>query len=139
MGSHGDSGLSLPVMTDSEREIEREKERERERDRERERERDESSTLSPNLSLSPSSPSPSPSSLSISLSRAKLDLDVIFFDESIDAKYNRYMFRWTHIDTPFLQHTQGKHYKTYVPPTPHTLDLDKKKIIRYEERFPRLE
>ena len=70
---------------------------------------------------------------------SKLDLDVIFFDESIDAKYNRYTFRLHSIDTPFLQQTHGKHFKTYVPPPPHTSDLDKTKEFGYFNRFPNLE
>lgn len=32
----------------------------------------------------------------------KLDKNVLFFDESIDAKQNRYLFHTTKIDTPFL-------------------------------------
>ena len=45
--------------------------------------------------------------------------DVVFFDESIDAKMNRYMFKLHNIDTPFLLDTTDKHAKTYVPPTPN--------------------
>ena len=49
--------------------------------------------------------------------------DVVFFDESIDAKMNRYMFRLHSIDTPFLLATADKHAKTYVPPTPNAEGL----------------
>lgn len=49
--------------------------------------------------------------------------DVIFFDESIDAKMNRYTFKLHSIDTPFLLDTADRHAKTYVPPTPNTEGL----------------
>lgn len=61
----------------------------------------------------------------------KLDRDVIFFDESIEAKLNRYTFRMKSIDTPFLTYEEDKHTKTYVPPPPLTTDLmtgNKRKI-----------
>jgi hypothetical protein len=44
---------------------------------------------------------------------------VVFFDESIDAKMNRYTFKLRSIDTPFLNNSEDKKYtKTYVAPTP---------------------
>jgi len=51
------------------------------------------------------------------------DRDIIFFDESIDAKMNRYTFKFKSIDTPFLLDETNKHAKTYVPPTPNTINL----------------
>jgi hypothetical protein len=53
----------------------------------------------------------------------KLDRDVIFFDESIEAKLNRYTFRSKNFDTPFLTYEKDKHIKTYVPPSPYSADL----------------
>jgi hypothetical protein len=45
--------------------------------------------------------------------------DVVFFDESIDAKMNRYTFKLRSIDTPFLNNSEDNNYtKTYVAPTP---------------------
>jgi hypothetical protein len=67
----------------------------------------------------------------------KLDKDVIFFDESIDAKLNRYTFRFHSIDTPFLQHPSQKHLKTYVPPSPSLQGLSRDNVFHYES-FPRL-
>ena len=49
--------------------------------------------------------------------------DVLFFDESIDAKMNRYLFKLRSIDTPFLLDNANVHAKTYVPPTPNTEGL----------------
>eukprot|EP01039_Chlorochromonas_danica_P007170 gene7170-7932_t len=54
---------------------------------------------------------------------AKLDRDVVFFDEAIDAKLNRYTFRWRDLDTPFLLSNTTGHVKTYVTPSPCTTDL----------------
>ena len=45
------------------------------------------------------------------------DPEMIFFDESIDAKINRYTFRLHRHDTPFLTNESNKHTKTYVAPT----------------------
>lgn len=68
---------------------------------------------------------------------------MIFFDESIDAKMNRYMFKFRSIDTPFLLDNANLHAKTYVAPTPNVSGLgeDKKEgggTYLYE-RFPSLE
>jgi hypothetical protein len=49
--------------------------------------------------------------------------DITFFDESIDAKMNRYMFNLQKIDTPFLLDDARRHIKTFVPPTPNTDNL----------------
>jgi hypothetical protein len=49
--------------------------------------------------------------------------DVIFFDESIDAKLNRYTFRMHNIDTPFLLNNAHKHTKNYVAPSPDISNL----------------
>lgn len=47
------------------------------------------------------------------------DPDVVFFDESIDAKQNRKTFKLRgNIDTPFLDNVDSKHQKTYVAPSP---------------------
>jgi hypothetical protein len=47
------------------------------------------------------------------------DPDVVFFDESIDAKQNRKTFKLRgNIDTPFLNNIDSKHQKTYVAPSP---------------------
>ena len=67
--------------------------------------------------------------------------DVIFFDESIDAKMNRYMFKFRNIDTPFLLDNANLHAKTYVTPTPNTdgLCVDGGVSTVYEyQRFPAL-
>lgn len=50
-------------------------------------------------------------------------LDVLYFDESIDAKMNRYTFKFRNIDTPFLLDSSTKHIKTYVSPSPDTTGL----------------
>lgn len=50
-------------------------------------------------------------------------VDVTFFDESIDAKRNRYTFRFRNIDTPFLLNKAHKHTKTYVAISPNTVDI----------------
>jgi hypothetical protein len=47
----------------------------------------------------------------------------MFFDESIDAKMNRYTFKMRSIDTPFLLDSANIHAKTYVPPTPNAAGL----------------
>lgn len=66
--------------------------------------------------------------------------DVIFFDESIEAKLNRYTFRSKNFDTPFLTYEKDKHIKTYVPPSPYRTDLaDPDKIFAYGPIFPRLQ
>ncbi len=52
--------------------------------------------------------------------------DVVFFDESIDAKMNRYTLNQLmlrSIDTPFLNNSDSKHTKTYVAPSPDTDNL----------------
>eukprot|EP01038_Epipyxis_sp_PR26KG_P004270 gene4270-6049_t len=67
----------------------------------------------------------------------KQDQDVVFFDESIDAKLNRYTFKTVVIDTPFLKDKTNKHIKTYVPPTPDLSDLPPDFTYTYP-RFPRL-
>ena len=51
------------------------------------------------------------------------DMNVLFFDETIDAKMNRYTFRLRNIDTPFILDSTTRHTKTYVPPTPDTTNL----------------
>jgi hypothetical protein len=68
----------------------------------------------------------------------KLDRDVIFFDESIEAKWNRYTFRSKNFDTPFLTYEQDRHTKSYVPPTPMAFDLPTDLIVQYNT-FPRLQ
>jgi hypothetical protein len=50
--------------------------------------------------------------------------DIVFFDESIDAKMNRYYFSLSTIDTPFLKSTADNHAKTYVPPSPDSNGLE---------------
>ena len=68
--------------------------------------------------------------------------DVVFFDESIDAKLNRYMFKFRNIDTPFLLDNANLHAKTYVPPTANTVglvDYGKDGRVYEYERFPALE
>lgn len=47
------------------------------------------------------------------------DYDIRFFDESIDAKLNRYTFRLFRVDTPFLNDQSSKHFKTVVAPSPN--------------------
>lgn len=69
-------------------------------------------------------------------------VDVVFFDESIDAKLNRYMFKFRNIDTPFLLDNANLHAKTYVPPTANTVglvDYGKDGRVYEYERFPALE
>ncbi|CAM9133700.1 unnamed protein product, partial [Ectocarpus fasciculatus] len=46
------------------------------------------------------------------------DADIRFFDESIEAKHNRYTFRFFSVDTPFLNDQTNKHVKTVVAPAP---------------------
>jgi hypothetical protein len=66
-----------------------------------------------------------------------LDKDVIFFDESIDAKLNRYTFRFhSAIDTPFLLQNTEKHLKTYVPPSPSVIGLGPGKQLSIYHKFP---
>lgn len=48
---------------------------------------------------------------------------MLYFDESIDAKMNRYTFKFRNIDTPFLLDSSTKHIKTYVSPSPDTTGL----------------
>lgn len=50
-------------------------------------------------------------------------IDVVFFDEAIDAKLNRYTFKFRELDTPFLLCNFTEHVKSYVPPTPSQVDL----------------
>ena len=64
--------------------------------------------------------------------------DVVFFDESIDAKLNRYTFKTVVIDTPFLKDKTNLHIKTYVPPTPDLSELPPQVLYNYP-RFPRFE
>lgn len=45
-------------------------------------------------------------------------IDVVFFDESIDAKLNRYTFRLQTLDTPFLLNNSHRHIKAFVAPSP---------------------
>jgi hypothetical protein len=51
-------------------------------------------------------------------------IDIMFFDESIDAKMNRYSFQLHIRDTPFLNDTSTKHVKTYVAPSVDQDGLD---------------
>lgn len=46
------------------------------------------------------------------------DADIRFFDESIEAKLNRYTFRFFNVDTPFLNDQSSKHFKTVVAAAP---------------------
>jgi len=65
--------------------------------------------------------------------------DIVFFDESIDAKMNRYTFKLRNIDTPFLLDNGTRHTKTYVPPTANTTNLPEvKKLYKYST-FPKLD
>lgn len=73
--------------------------------------------------------------------------DITFFDESIDAKMNRYMFNLQKIDTPFLLDDARLHVKTFVPPSPNIENLpqnntqDTQSIgvkSNRNHRFPRL-
>ena len=48
-------------------------------------------------------------------------LEIVFFDESIEAKINRLMFRLHRRDTPFLLDNSFKHAKTFVAPS---VDMD---------------
>lgn len=65
--------------------------------------------------------------------------DVIFFDESIEAKLNRYTFRSKNFDTPFLTYEKDKHIKTYVPPSPMRSDLTDPDLVFQNDTFPRLQ
>lgn len=50
--------------------------------------------------------------------------DVIFFDQSIDAKLNRYRLKLNKLDTPFLQSAQAhKQLETFVAVEPNTSNL----------------
>eukprot|EP01036_Dinobryon_divergens_P027068 gene27068-35782_t len=73
----------------------------------------------------------------------KKNQDVVFFDESIDAKMNRYLLRKIlkqTTDTPFLNDTNVKvHIKTYVPPSPDLSNLPYDAVYSYNQRFPRLD
>ena len=72
----------------------------------------------------------------------KKNQDVIFFDESIDAKMDRYMLRKLFkqtTDTPFLNDRNVNiHVKTYVPPSPDTSGLPVNALYKYNG-FPRLD
>ena len=61
--------------------------------------------------------------------------DLMFFDESIDAKMNRYSFAFTVTDTPFLSSTADVHAKSYVPPSPDSNGIEPDEIYSYD-RFP---
>lgn len=50
--------------------------------------------------------------------------EILFFDESIEAKINRYTFRLHKRDTPFLLDDSNKHCKTVVAPTVDADGLD---------------
>ena len=63
--------------------------------------------------------------------------DVVFFDESIDAKMNRYSFALTLNDTPFLSSTADVHAKSYVPPSPDSTGIEPDSLFSYD-RFPSL-
>ncbi len=50
--------------------------------------------------------------------------DVIFFDQSIDAKLNRYRLKLNKVHTPFLQSAQAhKQLQTFVAVEPNSFDL----------------
>lgn len=51
------------------------------------------------------------------------DADIRFFDESIEAKHNRYMFKFFSVDTPFLNDQTSKHVKTIVAAAPNVEGL----------------
>lgn len=51
------------------------------------------------------------------------DADIRFFDESIEAKHNRYTFRFFSVDTPFLNDQSSKHIKTVVAAAPNVEGL----------------
>lgn len=55
-------------------------------------------------------------------------LDIQFFDESIEAKINRYTFRLHKRDTPFLLDSSQKHSKTFVA---RSVDVDNLVNIQY--------
>ena len=65
--------------------------------------------------------------------------DIVFFDESIDAKMNRYTFKLRNIDTPFLLDNGTRHTKTYVPPTANTSNLPEVKGTYKYPTFPKLD
>jgi hypothetical protein len=54
--------------------------------------------------------------------------DVLFFDESIEAKINRYTFRLHKRDTPFLLDSSQKHTKTFVSTS---VDVDNLETIPF--------
>lgn len=65
---------------------------------------------------------------------------MIFFDEAIDAKMNRYRLRRAsgapHLDTPFLLHRAEDGERSYVPPSPCTTSLNGPWVY---DRFPALD
>lgn len=65
--------------------------------------------------------------------------DIVFFDESIDAKMNRYTFKFRSIDTPFLLDNGTRHTKTYVPPTANTSNLAEVNGLYKYSTFPKLD
>ena len=75
------------------------------------------------------------------------DPEIIFFDESIDAKINRYTFRLRRHDTPFLTNESTKHAKTHVAPTVDLQGLDsinatpgsRSNCYVYTDGFPELQ
>jgi hypothetical protein len=61
------------------------------------------------------------------------DYDIRFFDESIDAKLNRYTFRLFRVDTPFLNDQSSKHFKTVVAPSPNLEGLSSPPALLMKE------
>ena len=64
------------------------------------------------------------------------NINVIFFDESIDAKMNRYYFKTKIIDTPFLLDQSNRHVKTFVTPTPCKIGLPEDITCYSYKTFP---
>jgi hypothetical protein len=64
------------------------------------------------------------------LTSHSLAADVLFFDESIEAKINRYTFRLHKRDTPFLLDSSQKHTKTFVSTS---VDVDNLDTIPFPE------
>lgn len=59
--------------------------------------------------------------------------DIIFFDQSIDAKLNRYRLKLKKVDTPFLQSAQThKQLQTFTAVEPNTTDLPGAAPFMYE-------
>jgi len=59
--------------------------------------------------------------------------DVIFFDQSIDAKLNRYRLKLNKVHTPFLQSAQAhKQLQTFVAVEPNSSDLPGEAPFIYE-------